>query len=114
MDQAQRSFHKREQALRRKHILMAKGYVTRMSRNGIIEQVPDRHFSGIGLRLVLRLVLVVMAFKVLAFAWLGETQYLSSVDNLSQGAIHEKAGAWFMQADPVTRAVAGFITPRMG
>ncbi|SNS13667.1 hypothetical protein [Antarctobacter heliothermus] len=114
MDQAQQSFYKREQALRRKHIRMSRGYVTRMNRNGIIEQVPDRHFSGIGFRLVLRLALVVMAFKVLAFAWLGETQYLSSVTTLSQGALHEKAGAWVMQADPVTRAVAGFITPRMG
>lgn len=114
MDQAQQSFHKREQALRRKHIRMSKGYVTRMNRNGVIEQVPDRHFSGIGLRLVLRLALVVMAFKILVYAWLGETQYLSSVATLSQGALYEKAGAWVMQADPVTRAVAEFISPRVG
>lgn len=114
MDQAQRSFHKREQALRRKHIRMSQGYVTRMSRNGIIEQVPDRNVGGIGLRLVLRAAIVIMAFKVLAFAWLGESQYLSKVEALSGGAVYEQAGAWIMQADPVTRAVAGFITPRLG
>lgn len=114
MDQAQQSFYKRQETLRRKHMRMSQGYVTRMNKNGVIEQVPDRHFSGMGLRLVLRLALVVMAFKVLAFAWLGETQYASSIDRLSQGAFYEKAGAWVMQADPVTRAVAGFMSPQMG
>ena len=114
MDQAQKNFYKREQALRRKHIRMSQGYVTRMSKNGTIEQVPDSKAGGTGVRLILKAALVVLAFKVLAFAWLGETQYLNNVDALSQGAIYERAGAWIMQADPVTRTLAGFIMPRMG
>lgn len=114
MDQAQKSFHKRGQALQRKHMRMAHGYVTRMNRNGIIEQVPDRHIGGFGVRVVLRLALAVMAFKVFAFAWLGEAPYLSTVQALSTGTMYEKAGAWIMQADPATRALAEVIAPILG
>ena len=53
MDDAQRSFHKREQALRRKHIRMSQGYMTRMNRNGVIEQVPQSRMSGLVILLYL-------------------------------------------------------------
>ncbi|MBV7394868.1 hypothetical protein [Mameliella sediminis] len=114
MDDAQRSFRKREQALRRKHIRMSQGYVTRMNRNGVIEQIPDRKIGGFGFQVALRLCLVLMGFKVMALVWLGEDNYANHVAALASGAIHEKAGAWIMQIDPVTRTLAGYLTPVIG
>ncbi|MDD9728366.1 hypothetical protein PVW46_00440 [Mameliella sp. AT18] len=114
MDDAQRSFHKREQALRRKHIRMSQGYVTRMNRNGVIEQVPQSRMSGFGLHLVLRLAVAVMLFKMVALAWLGDAIYTGHVERLSQGVFYEKAGAWILQVDPVTRMLADFLAPVMG
>lgn len=114
MDDAQRSFHKREQALRRKHIRMSQGYMTRMNRNGVIEQIPQNRMSGFGLSVFLRLAVAVMLFKVVALAWLGEPIYTGHVERLSQGAFYEQAGAWILQVDPVTRTLSGFLTPNMG
>lgn len=114
MDKAQMSFHRREQALRRKHIRMSQGYVTRMDRNGLIVQVPDSKVGGIGLGLLVRVLLIGLAFKVLALSWLGESAYQAHVDALSQGAFHERAGAFVMQIDPVTQKLAALVTPLLG
>ncbi|WP_305969887.1 MULTISPECIES: hypothetical protein [unclassified Mameliella] len=114
MDDAQRSFYKREQALRRKHVRMSHGYVTRMNRNGVIEQVPQSRMSGLGLHLILRLAVAVMLFKVVALAWLGDAKYAGHIERLSQGVIYEKVGAWILQVDPVTRMLADFLTPAIG
>lgn len=114
MDKAQMSFHRREQALRRKHVRMSQGYVTKLDRNGLIVQVPDRKIGGIGFGLLLRGALILMAFKVLTLVWLGEPRYQSHLDALSQGAFYEQAGSWVMQVDPVTRKLAGLMTPTPG
>ena len=109
MDQALKSFRKREQAVRRKHIRMSQGYITRIGRNGVIEQVPDRKLGANGLGLLLRLAVVLTAFKVLVLTWLGETVYLETLDALSRGLTHEKAGAWLMQIDPLTRKLVDLV-----
>lgn len=114
MDKAQLSFHKRGQALRRKHVRMSQGYVTKMDRNGLIVQVPDNKAGGIGLGLFLRGALILLAFKVLTLGWLGEERYQYHVETLSQGAMHERAGAWVMQVDPVTRKLASLLTSGAG
>ncbi|SMX38998.1 hypothetical protein [Maliponia aquimaris] len=114
MDKAQTSFHRREQALRRKHVRMSQGYVTKLDRNGLIVQVPDNKIGGFGLGLLLRAVLILMVIKVMTLVWLGEPRYQAHVDVLSQGALYERAGAWVMQVDPVTRKLAALLTPTPG
>jgi hypothetical protein len=114
MQDALTSFRKREQSLRRKHVRMSQGYVTRMTRNGLIEQVPDNKLGGVGLKIVVRLVLVMVAFKVLTLAWIGDVAYAGHLEALTQGAAHEKAGAWLMQIDPATRMLADLISPLLG
>ena len=65
-------------------------------------------------RLIRILVVAVMLFKVVALAWLGDPIYTGHVERLSQGVFYEKAGAWILQVDPVTRVLSGFLTPVMG
>ena len=114
MEDTLSSFRKREIALRNKHVRMSQGYVTRMNRNGLIEQVPDRRLGGFGLSVLLRPGLALIGFKVLALVWLGDTVYAGHVGTLSQGAAHEQAGAWLMQIDPMTRMLADFVTKLIG
>lgn len=114
MDNALSSFHKRQDALRRKHSRMSQGYVTRVNRNGLIEQVPDKKVGGFALGLIVRMALVVVGFKVLALSWLGEQAYAGHLEALSQGAAYEQAGAWLMQIDPVTRKLSDILMPLIG
>ena len=114
MDKAQTSFYRREQALRRKHIRMSHGYVTKLNRNGVIEQVPDRRIGGTCLGRLARAALILTGFKVLTLVWLGETAYQSNLETLSQGMLHERAGAWVMQIDPVTRKLSSLVAPHLG
>jgi hypothetical protein len=107
-------FRKRENALRRKHIRMSHGYVTRMNRNGVIEQVPTQKAGSFGLRVIVRLTLVFFSFKVLTLAWLGDLAYAGHLETLSQGSAYEKGGAWLMQIDPVTRMIVDLIAPLIG
>ncbi len=114
MSDAMTNFRKREDALRRKHMRMAQGFKTKMDRSGLIVQVPDNKLGGVGFRLILKLLLLVMAFKVLALSWLGQEAYLAQLDKLAGGAVYEQAGAWIMQIDPVTGKLAELVAPLLG
>lgn len=114
MSDALTNFRKRETALRKKHMRMARGFRTRMNRNGVIEQVPINRSGGFVMGLLFRMVLVVFVFKVMAVTWLGEPRYEDHLSNLSNGAFYEKAGSWILQIDPVTQKLAQFLTPALG
>ncbi|MDE9451177.1 hypothetical protein J3R80_11945 [Aliiroseovarius sp. Z3] len=51
-----------------------------------------------------------MLFKGFLFGQVGAINYNDRVDRLSNGSMIEQAGAWIMQDDPVTTAIAGFIS----
>lgn len=111
MDDSLRSFQKREAALRRKHMRMAQGYVTKLDKTGLIIQQPDSKMGGTAWRLLLRSTVLFMAFKVLVLAALGTETYAGHLEPLAQGSVHEKAGAWLMQIDPVTAMLAQALAP---
>lgn len=111
MDDTLRSFRKREGALRKKHIRMAHGYVTKMDKSGLIIQQPDRKVGSAGKRLLFYSVLVFLGFKVLLLSGLGIDAYSAHLDALARGSVYEQAGAWLMQIDPLTARLAGIVAP---
>jgi hypothetical protein len=113
MEDALARFAKRQAALRRKHTRLARGYVTRLDRNGTFVQVPDSKSRGIALRGLLWSGVVFMAFKVFLLTGLGPEAYQSHLYTLEQGSAFERAGRWLMQIDPVTASLAQLIS-RLG
>lgn len=106
MVDAQRNFYKRERSLRRKHTRMARGYVTKIDKNGVIVQTPDSKAGGIGLRIVVMVAFALIGLKVLILSFLGADSYGAHLAVLeASDALPQKLGAWLMQSDPVT----GFI-----
>lgn len=99
---AQQQFHKRQKSVRRKHIRMANGYVTKLDRNGVIIQKPDNKAGGFGVRLLVLLGICFIAFKILLVTNLGAEEYLARLDALEQGKTYQQVGAWLMGLDPVT------------
>lgn len=110
MSDALTNFRKRDAALRKKHMRMARGYRNRLSRNGLIVQEPDSKVGGIGLRLLGFALVVFMGFKVMVLSGLGAEDYNQHVAHLAEGSVYERTGAWLMQIDPVTASLSGLIS----
>ncbi|MBS0125560.1 hypothetical protein [Thetidibacter halocola] len=111
MEDTLRDFRKRQQNLRRKHERMARGYVTGIDQNGLIVQTPDSKTGGRVLRLLVMLVAGFIGFKILLLAGLGPEQYSLHVTQLKSGSTGEQVGAWFMQIDPLSALLAGYLSP---
>lgn len=114
MEDALSSFRKREKALRRKHIRMSQGYVTKVDRNGLIVQKPDSKIGGWSVRLLIRLAIVFMAIKLFLLSWMGAPAYVATLDQLAKGSAFEQVGGWFMQIDPITNKLLEMIVPFIG
>jgi hypothetical protein len=106
MIDAQRNFYKRERSLRRKHKRMARGYVTKLDKNGVIVQKPDNKVKGFGARMLVLLATCFVVFKAFILANLGSEEYLARLAGLQTGETYQQVGAWLMQIDPVTGFIA--------
>ena len=98
-------FETRLSRLLRKHRAMAKGYTTVIRSDGLIVVKPKRSAQISG-RSVLLVVAAFVLFKAILIASLGNSLYAERVDRLSVGTPVERAGAFIMQIDPVSAAVA--------
>lgn len=107
------NFDRRLRKIARKNRRTAKGYVNYVGTDGLIIARPYRQ----GLRFPIRGLFLVLAsllfFKAVLIAHLGAGTYESRISALSTGSSIEQAGAWVMQADPVTMYMAGVIRPYM-
>lgn len=111
MDSALRNFEKRKKTVRRKHTRMARGYVTKMNREGLMVQRPDNKVGGFAKRLLFLAIIGFVGFKTLLLAGLGEADYIERVATLENGSVYEQAGAFLMQIDPVTKVIADLVSP---
>ena len=100
-------FETRLSRLLRKHRAMAKGYTTVMRSDGLIVVKPKPQGAQISGRSVLVVVVAFVLFKAMLIATLGHKVYSERVDRLGVGTPVERAGAFIMQIDPVSGAVAG-------
>ncbi len=111
MDDALRDFDRRANAVRKNHARLARGYVTKINKNGLIEHRPRRGRKARGpVRLVLYLILSLLAFKGFLLSELGAEDYLARVATLSQGTTVERVGSVLMSVDPATQWIADAVT----
>ncbi len=106
MNDQYRQFGARVKKIDRRHRKMSDGYAATMNSDGLLIAVPRRRrlrvpFAGIAL-----LAVGIIAFKGVVLAQAGGAEYEARIDGLAQGTQVEKAAAWVMQADPLTRWVA--------
>lgn len=115
MSSTMKLFDKRVNRISRRHRKMAKGYVTRIQRNGIVSNRPRRRtglaVSPVG---ILMLVAGFFGFKGVVLAHLGGTTYNERIGALAEGTLIEQAGAWIMQIDPLMLFFARVFGPFIG
>lgn len=99
-------FGRRVDRLSYKHRAMSRGYAAVLRDDGLLVAAPARRGSGQSLRVIVACALWLTFFKALLVATVGGASYDDRVARLAEGNMAEAAGAWVMQADPVTRALA--------
>jgi hypothetical protein len=107
--QANVPFDKRLKKIVRRHDKMSNGVVRSVSSDGLIVAKPRLYRPRFPLKGLLAVLFLGFLFKGFLFAYLGEGAYVERVATLRGGSMLEQAGAWVMQADPVTKLAADGI-----
>lgn len=102
-------FGRRVDRLTLKHAAMSRGYATVMRPDGLLVTAPAPQRSYLTLRILMLAIVGLFVFKALLFATVGGATYEDRVARLGAGNVAEAAGAWVMQADPLTRGLAAQI-----
>ena len=113
MAKKQLQFEERLKRLARKHRAESRGYVTRMQPDGLIIARPKRQTIQVPFRVVIFFLAAFIGFKAFLFAGVGPLTYEVRLAHLQAGTLMEKAGAYAMQADPLTVYVATQIGPNL-
>jgi hypothetical protein len=106
MSDAFYDFDNRLRRIHKSRVKLAKGYVSVVGDDGLIMVKPQRKRSGFPLRALAFVVVGFLGFKIMILAALGLPVYEDRVDTLRGGSTVERAGAWVMQADPVSVMLA--------
>ncbi|SFS99314.1 hypothetical protein SAMN04488040_2652 [Sulfitobacter marinus] len=102
-------FGTRKDQLDRQRKALANGYYTKIRSDGLVIAQPRRRDKIAPLKYFLALVVLFFLFKALVLATAGEGTYQSQLNSLSDGTVVERAGAWFLQVDPVTQALSNKV-----
>ena len=102
-------FEKRLRRIVREHQRMANGVTHTIRHDGLIVARPRVYNPKFPLRGLLLLVGAALFFKGYIYATLGATAYGERIALLAEGSAVEKVGAWIMQADAATLAVAQLL-----
>jgi hypothetical protein len=113
MAKKQIQFEERLRQLARKHRAESRGYVTRVQPDGLIIAQPKRQSVQIPFRVLLFILAAFFGFKAFLFASIGPLPYEDRLARLQSGTVAEEAGAFVMQADPLTVYIANQIGPRL-
>jgi hypothetical protein len=111
MSDAFQEFDARLKTIGRKRTKLARGYVSKVDKDGLIIFRPKRRRSGIPLRGLLYMFLGFMFFKAVIIAHLGLPLYGDRLSQLSQGSVVEQAGSVVMRADPLSLTLASYLRP---
>jgi hypothetical protein len=103
-------FDARMQRILRQHQRLSKGYVTTVTKDGLIVARPRRKVAPfIPWRSVLGILAVGMIFKVMMFVNLGSEAYEARVARLATGTKVEQVGAYLLAADQATLWLAAKV-----
>lgn len=99
----QLEFGQRVTRLNKKHEKLSRGYRATMRPDGLVVMKPQRVRSAIPAKVLLLCLIAFFGFKAMLLFNLGDNAYDGRVEALSEGTNVEVAGAWIMQADPVSQ-----------
>lgn len=111
MAQNHLQFDQRVSRLDRMHRDLSHGYVTRIRPDGLIVIQPRRASFHFPIKAMVIFVLAFVAFKGFLLASIGPDAYHDRIALLESGTIVEQGGAWVMQIDPVSEAIANKFGP---
>lgn len=111
MSDAFQAFDSRLEAIARKRAKMERGYVGKVSKNGLIVFRPKRRRAAIPVRGLVYIVAGFVLFKSVVIAHLGLALYEDRLAQLSQGSFVEQAGAMVMQPDRLSEMIAAKLRP---
>jgi len=111
MADAVRGFESRLKMISKKRARLADGYVSKVGKDGLIVFRPKSRSGGFPIKGLALLVIGFFVFKGLILAHLGEGTFEARLATLSQGSVVEQSGAWIMQPDPVSQAIAQQVRP---
>ncbi|WP_255200053.1 hypothetical protein [Sulfitobacter sp. HGT1] len=111
MVETHQQFGKRVNNLNRKHKALANGYYTTIRNDGLVIARPRRRDTGLPVKYILALVVLFVLLKAFMLSANGPGTYQIRLNALSEGTAIERAGAWILQVDPVTQALANKIGP---
>ncbi len=106
MTTKQLEFSQRVHRLNKKHHKMSRGYRATMRKDGLVVMKPQRVRSAVPAKVLVFCLLGFFGFKAFLLSSLGPTGYQFRIDSLNQGTSVEQAGAWVMQIDPLSEALA--------
>ncbi|MFY0311191.1 hypothetical protein ACFMBG_14975 [Leisingera sp. D0M16] len=104
-------FQARLKQINRNHEAMSGGYTAKLRPDGLLVVKPHRVQSRISARTLIFFTAAFLLFKGFLMAALGFGSYDERVQTLAGGSGLERAGAFIMQADPVSVFVAQKIGP---
>ena len=109
MVDAATDFRKRMKRINKRHARLEHGYVSVVGKDGLIITKPKRKRGGFPIKVLLTLGMVFFGFKILLISQLGPEGYAQRVELLKQGTVIEQGGAWLLQSDPLSTAIADGI-----
>lgn len=115
MSERRFEFAERLRRVAQKHEAMSHGYQMRLREDGLVVAEPKRPRVPISPRSILVFVAVLLMFKGLLIASLGEVTYEDRLSRLTNGTMAEQLGGWVLQTDPASVWIAdqiGFLFPR--
>lgn len=106
------TFDKRSrQILRHRRQIARHGGEFEIGPDGLLTVRRKRRSTGFPLRGILMLTVLFFGAKTLMLAHDGPQSYGERTARLAQGGVVERAGAWVLQADPVSLALSEAIRP---
>ncbi len=111
MDQTRAAFSSRVRGIEQSHQRRRLSGEVHMIRNdGLIVARPRRRAPRFPWRGAFMMLVAFIGFKAFVLGYLGPNAYEQRVDMLRSGNVVEQAGAWVMQADPLTVLVQNFCS----
>ena len=104
-------FRNRLRRIERKHAALSSGYQAKLRPDGLIVVTPRSKGPRISKRSILLFVVAFFLFKGFLIANIGIEGYSDRVEKLESGNAVEIAGAWVMQAEPLSQLIAQKIGP---
>lgn len=105
------SFERRVQMLERTRRKAPKGHLRMAGPDGLVFAKKRRATPTVSVRGLLYLVVGLALFKAIAMAQIGPSGYADRVAALEEGTLIEQAGAFVMQPDRISTALAVKIAP---